>query len=151
MQPVSPTGASGERAGPAGGDVIAGGRFRIEHRLDRGGMGIVYRAFDRDRDGPVALKLLQTLRPDSILRFKREFRALCDVTHPNLVSLYELVSDEGRWFFTMELLDGVDLRTFVVEGSHLSTPLREATPTVPDEQTAHQLSSQTGLEKVSMD
>src|SRR5688500_9957829 len=83
-------------------------RFDLLTRLGQGGMGVVYEAFDRERSVKVALKTITTLTPDTLLRFKNEFRALQDLQHPNLVRLDELFEDEGTWFFTMELVDGVD-------------------------------------------
>src|SRR5262249_37710589 len=67
--------------------------YRIEREPGRGGMGVVYRAFDQRRGEVVALKTVR--RPDAaaILRFKREFRALADLSHPNLVTLHELTAD----------------------------------------------------------
>ncbi|HEY2514561.1 MAG TPA: AAA family ATPase, partial [Polyangiaceae bacterium] len=50
---------------------------------------------------------------DALLRFKNEFRALQDLHHPNLVSLGELFEDAGRWFFTMEFVDGTDLLSYL--------------------------------------
>jgi len=84
-------------------------RFELVRRLGRGGMGAVFEALDRERGVPVALKTLTTRDPDSLLRFKREFRAVQALHHPNLVSLGELFEHEGVWFFTMELVHGVDL------------------------------------------
>jgi serine/threonine protein kinase len=83
-------------------------RFEVVRRLGMGGMGAVYLAHDRQRDARVALKLLRQVDPLGIYRFKREFRALANVSHPNLVALDELVSRDDRWFFTMEVVDGVD-------------------------------------------
>jgi hypothetical protein len=54
--------------------------------------------------------------PSALYRFKREFRALAGVTHPNLVALHELVATGGGWYFTMELVDGVDFLTHVRGG-----------------------------------
>jgi len=88
--------------------VLASGRFTIQRRIGAGGMGVVYEAFDRDRGHVVALKKLLGTDATAIYRLKSEFRALADVVHPNLVRLYELVGEGEEWFFTMELVDGVD-------------------------------------------
>jgi hypothetical protein len=76
-------------------------------------MGLVYEAFDDVNASPVALKLLPFVSPDSLSHFKREFRAIADVHHPNLVRLGELVAEGSQWFFTMELVVGIDLASYV--------------------------------------
>ncbi len=81
-------------------------RFVIVRQLGEGGMGVVYEALDRSRGERVALKALREVDAAGIQSFKHEFRALADLTHENLVSLYELMSAGDHWFFTMELLDG---------------------------------------------
>ncbi len=98
----------------------------VRERIGAGGMGIVYRVHDRERGMDVALKTLRKLDPRSLYRFKREFRALADVSHRNLVALYELALVQERWFFTMELVEGLNLLTYLrgVEGEEA-----EATPT----------------------
>lgn len=76
-------------------------------------MGVVYAVYDRERDMRVALKQLRRVDPAQIYRFKREFRALRDLSHPNIVQLYDLVSHGADWFLTMELVHGVDLMSHV--------------------------------------
>jgi len=93
------------------------GRYRIIGELGRGGMGIVYRAFEPVLRREVALKTLPKADPALLSRFKREFRVLAALDHPNVGRLFELISDGESWFFTMELVDGVDLLHYVRYGS----------------------------------
>jgi tetratricopeptide (TPR) repeat protein len=98
------------------------GRYRLEHRIGVGGMGEVFAARHLDSDELVAFKTLAKARATHRYRFKREFRALADVEHPNLVRLRELVVPAtGTSYFTMELLDG-EAFTSWVRGS---TPIGE--------------------------
>ena len=97
-------------------DFIGTDRFRIRRRLGSGGMGVVYEAHDRETDKVVALKALTRTEAAHISRFKNEFRSLADVSHPNLVSLYEFMSDGQYWFFTMELVQGVNFLEYVRPG-----------------------------------
>jgi serine/threonine protein kinase len=77
-------------------------------------MGVVYEALDQTRGERVALKTLRRVDAQNLYRLKREFRALQGLSHPNLVGLGELVEEAGRWFFTMELVEGVDFLAYVL-------------------------------------
>jgi serine/threonine protein kinase len=98
-------------------------RFRVRRQLGAGGMGVVYEVHDQVRNEVVALKTLLRARAADIYRLKREFRSLADVAHPNLVSLYELVVERTDCFFTMELVQGVNLVEYVREPA-TTAPLR---------------------------
>ena len=109
----SPIESIGNRLAP--GDLVLD-RFEIVRSLGQGGMGEVYAARDLKIDRSVALKTLGAWiehDPSALYRFKQEFRTLAEFRHQNLVRLYELVSDGQRWFFTMELVDGVDFLAYV--------------------------------------
>ncbi len=94
-------------------EFCANKRFTIRRRLGAGGMGVVYEAIDHERDEPVALKTILGVSPSAMYRFKREFRALADVTHPNLICLHDLFSEGDQMFFTMEFIDGVDVVEYI--------------------------------------
>jgi serine/threonine protein kinase len=92
-------------------------RYQPVRRLGAGGMGIVYEVFDRERGEHVALKTLSRVDPAGIYDLKKEFRALADVRHPNVVTLYEMVNDDDRWFFTMELVHGMPFTEHVARAA----------------------------------
>lgn len=94
-----------------------GPRYRLLQHIDDGAMGSVWRAHDLEMDHEVALKALIAagslgLNPGDVQRLREEFEAGSGVVHPGLVALHDLaVSPSGMPFFTMELVEGVDLRT----------------------------------------
>jgi serine/threonine protein kinase len=83
-------------------------RFQRTRRLGEGSSGVVYEALDLERGTRVALKTLRHVTAESRARLEREFRRLQGVHHRNLVTWGELVSEDGEWFFTMELVEGGD-------------------------------------------
>lgn len=97
-------------------------RFVVQRRIGAGAFGTVYEALDRERETVVALKTLTRLDAEALYRFKREFRALSDVSHENLVELHELHSDGEQWFFTMERLFAVDFLSYVWGGFRSDAP-----------------------------
>ncbi|HEV8066804.1 MAG TPA: AAA family ATPase [Planctomycetaceae bacterium] len=92
-------------------------RFELGPLLGAGGMGEVYEAYDRQRQQRVALKVLPRIDSTTLSQFKQEFRSLVGLTHPNLVTLYELFAEETGWFYTMERVDGVDFVSFLRSGN----------------------------------
>jgi serine/threonine protein kinase len=118
----------------APGQELMGGRFRVERVLGRGGMGLVYAVRDRARGETVAIKTLQLARePTAIQSIKREFRALMDLAHPNLVRLHELFLDDEHCFFSMDLIEGVNFSSYVRPnggGVHFESSLAVAATTV---------------------
>ena len=105
-------------------------RFQVLRRLGAGGMGVVYEAFDRERDARVALKTLRRWRADALLRFKNEFRALHDLQHPNLVTLGELFSEGRRLVLHHGAGRGRHLPRLRAAERRPATPRRAARPAV---------------------
>src|SRR5882672_9373833 len=107
IKPIDATGDGSEPRGvvrEVGPDRWLADRFRVESPLGAGGMGQVFRAFDRVLETSVALKVIGELNSDSVAQIKREFRSAAELVHPNLVRLHELFCDGAEWFFTMDLV-----------------------------------------------
>lgn len=85
------------------------GPYRIMRPIGTGGMGAVYDAVDIRSGARVAVKSLLRMGPTELHRFKYEFRSMAEVGHPNLVTLYELLSQDDLWLIAMEYVGGVDL------------------------------------------
>ncbi len=90
----------------------------------------MYEAHDLESDKVVALKTLTRAEASHISRFKQEFRSLAGVSHPNLVGLYEFMADGQFWFFTMELVNGVNFLEYVRPGYHAKHGESSKTPTL---------------------
>ena len=99
-------------------DPVTDKRFEVVRPLGEGASGAVFVALDRESGEHVALKKLFKLDQKSVLRFKREFRSLADIHHPNLVKLYDLHRGQGAWFLTMEYVVGKDFhQKFSAQGT----------------------------------
>jgi serine/threonine-protein kinase len=132
----------GQRGGPGlaatevgaraegGGTLAVGqrfaGRYDIQEVLGSGGMGVVYRAFDREVSEAVAIK---TLRPDLggidptlLERFRQELRLARRITHRNVVRTYDLGEVDGLYYITMELVRGTTVATLIRDAGRLDVP-----------------------------
>jgi eukaryotic-like serine/threonine-protein kinase len=99
------------------GDLLAG-RYEILQLLGEGGMGAVYKAADRELDRFVALKVIRrelASNPSILARFKQELLLAHQVTHRNVIRIYDLGEADGVKFITMEFIEGKDLRSLIKE------------------------------------
>src|SRR5213593_4577877 len=116
--------AGGEGLKP--GTVFAG-RYDVKEVLGTGGMGVVYRAFDRELQEAVAIK---TLRPESLAgdgvaleRFKQEIRLARKIAHRNVVRTYDLGEANGLYYLTMEYVEGTSLKQLIGTRGRLPVPV----------------------------
>jgi serine/threonine-protein kinase len=98
--------------------TILAERYEVRARLGKGGMGAVFRAWDRVLEEEIALKIL--LEPagadtDLAKRFRSEIRLARKVVHPNVCRIYEYGEDKGLRFISMELIEGTDLKRVIGE------------------------------------
>ncbi len=96
--------------------VLFGGRYEILGVLGQGGMGAVYQARDRELDRLIALKVIRpelATDPAILQRFKQELILSRNITHKNVVRIYDLGEADGIRFISMEYVDGEDLRTLL--------------------------------------
>lgn len=91
--------------------TLIAGRYRVERSLAHGGMGEVFVAVDEPTGKRVALKrLLPTANERVATMFEREYHTLASLRHPRIIEVFDYGVEQGRAFYTMELLDGQDLR-----------------------------------------
>jgi eukaryotic-like serine/threonine-protein kinase len=97
---------------PAGLEI--GHRYRVVRLLGQGGMGAVYQVYDLELERDAALKLIRPelgADPQVLVRFKREIQLSSQVTHPNVLRVYDLGESGGTKFLTMQFVEGEDLAT----------------------------------------
>ncbi len=102
--------------------TILGERYEILELLGEGGMGAVYKTNDRELDRLVALKTVRSelaANPEILQRFKQEVLLASRITHRNVVRLYDLGEAAGLKFITMEYVEGVDLRSLLLQKGKL--------------------------------
>ena len=98
------------------------GRYEIQGELGSGAMGIVYRAQDPRLGRPVALKTTNAEvagNPDLLKRFYREAQAAAKLTHPNIVTIYEIDEANGVPFIAMEFLEGASIQKIIADRSDI--------------------------------
>ncbi len=105
--------ASGTRAG----------RYMVLERVGAGGMGVVYAAFDQELDRKVALKVMHVRTEGDQStggreRLLREAQAMAKLSHPNVITVHDVGTFEGRVFIAMEFIDGPTLRGWLRQGPH---------------------------------
>jgi serine/threonine-protein kinase len=101
------------------------GKYRLKKSIGRGGMGEVWEAYHSGLQGNVALKILrpdQDTNPEVVQRFEQEVSAMCRLTHPNTVRVFDYgVTEDGIWYYAMELLEGQTLHELVKSQKRLET------------------------------
>src|ERR1700687_4792854 len=103
------------------------GKYELIAEIGSGSMGTIYRARDQVLDRSVALKVLRTdvdLDANLKERFYREARACARLTHPNIITVYDLGEDDGMVYIAMELLSGSDWRKLFQENRPIDMPLK---------------------------
>jgi serine/threonine-protein kinase len=117
VSPPAATVAVGGSAQLGPGTVLAN-RYEIRQQLGAGGMGVVYRAHDRELKETIAIK---TLRPELVgdanllERFKQEIRLARRISHPNVVRTHDLGEADGLYFITMEFVEGTSLEELITK------------------------------------
>ena len=101
------------------------GRYRLEARIGAGGMSTVYRALDETLQRRVAIKLMNTevvTDSDQLERFRREARAVAQLSHPNVVGVIDAGEDEGRPYIVFECVEGETLKERIRRQGRLPIP-----------------------------
>jgi serine/threonine-protein kinase len=119
--------------------------YEVQALLGRGGMGVVYKAWHRRLNRPVALKMLLAgayAQPQELERFLREAEAIAGLRHPNIVQVHDVGDVAGRPYFTMEYVEGGSLAEKI---AGTPQPAREAAALVAAVAEAIQAAHHSGL------
>src|SRR5438477_4553303 len=103
------------------------GRYRLEARIGAGGMSMVYRALDETLQRRVAVKLMNrevASDSDQLERFRREVRAVAQLSHPHIVGVIDAGEDDGRPYIVLEYVEGETLKDRIRQMGRL--PIDEA-------------------------
>ena len=107
--------------------TVLTGRYEIIERIGTGGMADVYKALDNKLNRYVAIKVLKReFREDEqfVAKFRQEARAVAGLSHPNIVSVYDVGSDDAVQYIVLELVEGITLKKYIEKKGHL--PFKEA-------------------------
>jgi serine/threonine protein kinase len=98
------------------------GKYRVEDRIGRGGMGTVYRAVDETLHRDVAIKVLNSELndPEVAKRFRAEAITVARLSHPGIATIYELFEHDGQWLMVMEFVKGETLERIVERAGPLT-------------------------------
>lgn len=102
---------------------IFGNRYRVLGKIGEGGMATVYQAEDTLLERVVAVKVLReqyAIDPSFLERFKQEARAAAGIAHQNIVSVYDVGTDQGFHYIVMEYVDGTSLKDLITQGAPFS-------------------------------
>lgn len=103
--------------------VRISGRYEVVSRIGVGGMADVYKAIDRVLDRNVAVKVLKSeFRQDALFvkKFHSEAQAAARLGHPNIVNVYDVGEDRGRYYIVMELVEGITLKDYIQKKGQLT-------------------------------
>ena len=121
---IREAGGGGDQLRPG---AVFAGRYDVKEILGVGGMGVVYRAFDRELQEPVAIKTLraEALAGGSVAleRFKQEIRLARRIAHRNVVRTYDLGEVNGTYYLTMEYVEGTSLKQLISSRGKLPIPV----------------------------
>ena len=103
--------------------TLLSGRYKLLHPVGSGGMAVVYKALDEMLERTVSVKILREDYSDDsefLERFRQEAKAAANLSHPNIVTVYDFGFDEDKVFIVFEFVDGTDLKSLIRKKGHFS-------------------------------